>query len=144
MRTFLSTALSLLLLTTSTAAKADLRLARIFSDHMVLQQEMPLHIWGWADAEDKITVDFNGKSATANAGVDGKWQINLPAMKADGETHTLAVTSGGKTIKLRDVLLGEVWICGGQSNMGRPVTGEQSRLADCPKIRLFNISGKLR
>jgi len=125
----------------SVEARADVRIAKVFTDHVVLQQEMPVAVWGQADPDTTITVTIADASATAKTNPRGQWRVDLPAMKADGKAHTLAVTAGGKQIELNDVLLGEVWICGGQSNMGRPVTGEQVRSADYPRIRLFNISG---
>jgi len=122
-------------------ARAELRLAKLFTDHMVLQQQLPVAVWGWAEPGKSVKVRLNDKSATAIADDQGRWRLELPAMKADGKAHTLVVSSGNEQIELADVLLGEVWICGGQSNMGRPVTGEQIKSADLPQIRLFNISG---
>ena len=132
---------SVVVFAVTTATRAELRMPRVFTDHMVLQHELPIRVWGWSDAGSKVKTEINGESAIAIADTNGRWQVVLPAMKSDGRAHTLVVTAGGDEIKLKDVLLGEVWICGGQSNMGRPVTGEQSRSADFPKIRLFNISG---
>jgi sialate O-acetylesterase len=116
------------------------RLPKVFTDHMVLQQEMPIAIWGWAAAGEDVTVEFNGRKASIRAGDDGAWRVALPTMKADGQPHTLAVR-GKNALELQDVLLGEVWLCSGQSNMGRPVAGAAARAADYPQIRLFNSSG---
>ncbi len=137
-RTFL---LTLLLLTNSGVAHAELRLPKVFTDHMVLQQELPIAVWGWAVSDAKVSVALNDKIATTTADKQGKWRVDLPSMEADGDVHSLVVTSGDQKIECKDVLLGEVWICGGQSNMGRPVTGDQVKAADHPTIRLFNISG---
>ena len=123
------------------AAANPLRLAPIFTDHMVIQQEMPIVVWGWAQPGQEVGVEFNGRSAKARAGADGAWRVALPAAKADGKTHTLSVNGGG-TMVLNDVLLGEVWLCSGQSNMGRPVTEADAKQADFPQIRLFNSSGE--
>ncbi len=125
----------------SATAGADLQIAKVFTDHMVLQREIPVAVWGHADPNATVTVSIDDKKEVAKANQHGKWHVDLPAMKGDGEAHTLSVIAGDEKIELSDVLLGEVWICGGQSNMGRPVTGEQVQSADYPKIRLFNISG---
>jgi sialate O-acetylesterase len=133
--------LTIVLAVCSVQVRADVRLPKIFTDHMVLQQERPIAVWGHAEPGCTVTVTLHGANTTAKADQRGQWRVDLPAMKADGEARTLAVTTGSEKIELNDVLLGEVWICGGQSNMGRPVTGEQIRSADYPKIRLLNISG---
>jgi sialate O-acetylesterase len=134
-----------LLLGSALAARAaetiPLRLAPIFTDHMVLQQEMPIVVWGWAAPAQEVTVALDGQSAKTRAGEDGAWKVTLPAAKADGKAHTLSVKGGG-SIELKDVLLGEVWLCSGQSNMGRPVSAEQAKTADVPLVRLFNSSGE--
>jgi len=133
--------LAIVLSICSVAARADVRMAKVFTDHMVLQQETPIAVWGQSEPGETVTVTLRGTSAAGKADQQGQWRVDLPAMKADGQAHTLAVTAGSEKIARNDVLLGEVWICGGQSNMGRPVTGEQARSADYPKIRLLNISG---
>lgn len=117
-------------------AKAEVKVARAFSSHMVLQQQMPIRVWGWADNGEKVTVAFNGKSATTTAGDDGYWRVELPAMEADGKKHTLTVKASN-TVELTDIVLGEVWIAAGQSNMNREVKVE----ADFPGIRLFWLHG---
>jgi len=124
----------------SPLARAEVRLAKIFSSHMVLQQEQPIVLWGWADAGEKITVTLAGQSRSETAGADGTWRVELPSMKADGKEYALSV-SGKNTVQFTDVLLGEVWLCSGQSNMGRPVDEAAVKSADLPQIRLFNSSG---
>ena len=133
--------LTIVLAVCSVQVRADVRLPKIFTDHMVLQQEMPVAVWGQAEPGGTVTVTLDRANATAKADQRGRWRVDLPAMKADGKPHTLSVTAGTEKIELEDVLLGEVWICGGQSNMGRPVNGEQIRSANYPKIRLLNSSG---
>ncbi|HPD16315.1 MAG TPA: sialate O-acetylesterase [Planctomycetota bacterium] len=123
------------------SARADVRLPKVFTDHMVLQQEMPIAVWGRATTGELVTVEFNGQRATAKAGDDGAWRVTLPAMKADGQPHSLVV-KGNNSLELKDVLLGEVWLCAGQSNMGRPVDEAAAKAADQPQIRLFNSSGE--
>lgn len=141
-------ALCLALITlTGKRADADVRLPKIFGDQMVLQQEAPVRIFGFADAGEAVSVELGGQTATAKAGDNGRWRVNLPAMKADGKSHTLTV-KGNNTIQLKGVLLGEVWICSGQSNMEWPVTKslnpkEEIAAAKYPNIRLFNVQGHI-
>jgi len=94
---------------------AQVRLPRIFADHMVLQQNQPIHIWGWASPGEKVTVILNDQKATASASRDGNWTISLLAQKAGGP-YPLTV-KGQNQIILNDVMIGEVWLCSGQSNM---------------------------
>ncbi len=131
----------IVLLTANAAVHAELRLPKMFTDHMVLQQGMPVAVWDWGDPNTKVSVAFDERMRTTSCDVNGRWRVDLPAAMADGVPHTLTVTSGAQTLECKNVLLGEVWICGGQSNMGRPVSGEQVKSAGNAKIRLFNISG---
>lgn len=139
-------ALSLSLLGfTSSSVSADVVLSKVFGDHMVLQQEQPIRLFGKADAGEKITAQLAGKTASAVAKEDGSFRLELPAMKADGKAHDLVV-KGNNTVTIKDVLLGEVWICSGQSNMewsvGRSLNPkEEIEAADHPQIRLFNVPG---
>lgn len=120
-------------------ARAEIRLPRIFTDNMVLQQQMPIAVWGWASAGEQVTVTLADKSALAQAGDDGKWRVDLPAMPADGKTYELVVKSeSGESRTLDNVVLGEVWLCSGQSNMNR---GTDVRNENRPDIRLFWIDG---
>ena len=128
--------------------QADVKLSGVFGDHMVLQQELPIRLFGWADTGEKITAEMSGKTATAVAGDDGYFRVELPAMKADGKPHTLTV-KGKNTVTLNDVLLGEVWICSGQSNMEWTVNGsmnpkQEIAAANHPMIRLFNVPGHVQ
>jgi sialate O-acetylesterase len=102
-------------------AYADVRLPGIFGDHMVLQQEATLPVWGWANPQEKVAVTFGAEKAETVAGPDGKWRVDLPALKAGTPAGTLTV-AGTNTITLNDVLVGEVWVCSGQSNMELPLT----------------------
>ena len=113
-------------------APAEVRLARVFGDNMVLQQQMPIAVWGTADADKKILVAFNSQSKQTTAGKDGGWRVDLPAMKADGKSHKLLV-KGDNTITLKNVVLGEVWLASGQSNMSRSVQVKDKH----PDLRLF-------
>jgi len=143
--------LSLFLLTALAAccgvAQAEVKLASVFGDSMVLQRELPVPVWGWADPGEKVTVTFGDQQHTAEADKEGRWQVKLGALKASAQGATLKV-EGSNTIELTDVLVGEVWICSGQSNMEWPLRAsinakEEIEAADHPLIRLFNVPGHL-
>jgi sialate O-acetylesterase len=123
-------------------ARADVKLPAIFSPHMVLQRDMKDRVWGWAEPGEKVTVTIADQTKTAEAGPDGKWSVTLDPLKAGGP-HMLTV-QGKNTIALDDVLVGEVWICSGQSNMQLEVKsaddGDLEPLAaKFPKIRLISV-----
>jgi len=130
-----------------TSAQADVKLASIFGDSMVLQRELPVPVWGWAAAGEEVTVTLGDQSKKVTADADGRWQVKLDPLKANGEGQMLKV-SGKNTIELKDVLIGEVWICSGQSNMEWPLqstinANEEVAAASHPQIRLFNVPGHL-
>jgi sialate O-acetylesterase len=149
LKTRFLTALSLVLALTllAPATNADVRLPKILSDHMVLQRDKPINIWGWADADEAITVSFGKAKAATKAGADGKWAVQLPAQKTSSRPKTLIV-KGKNEIKLTDILVGEVWICSGQSNMEWALNGtargkEEIAKANHPGIRLYNVQGHI-
>jgi sialate O-acetylesterase len=125
----------------SSPAQAKVKVASIFQSHMVLQREMKIPIWGKATAGEKITVTLDGKSAETVAKENGTWRVNLPEMKAGGP-FTVEV-KGTNTITFEDVLIGEVWLCSGQSNMAMQVRGmkrPQDELKETlPQVRLFRV-----
>ncbi|MHB8899691.1 MAG: sialate O-acetylesterase, partial [Thermoguttaceae bacterium] len=97
-------------------ARADVRLPHVFGDHMVLQQQQPIPVWGWAQPGEKVSVRLGtGDAATTVAGDDGAWSLKLPAQKAGGPVEM--TVAGNNRLTLTDVLIGEVWLCSGQSNM---------------------------
>jgi sialate O-acetylesterase len=114
----------------------------MFGDHMVLQRNTRNTIWGWADPGQEIRVEIGGQVATCSAGVDGHWRAGIwPPTK--GGPYTLRIV-GSQTNEFHDVLVGDVWLCGGQSNMqlglNRARNGEEEvRKADHPQIRLFTV-----
>jgi sialate O-acetylesterase len=123
-------------------AHADVRLPAVISDHMVLQQETPANVWGWAEPGEKVTVKFAGKSAESAADPAGKWSVKLDDLKA-GETGDLTV-AGKNTLTVKDVAVGEVWICSGQSNMEWTVVKSKDAAteipaANYPKLRMFTV-----
>lgn len=123
-------------------SSAEVHLPKIFTDHMVLQQGMPVRVFGWAEPGEEVTVTFRGQSASTKAGDDKRWSVELPAMAADGKPDTLVV-AGKNRIELKDVLLGEVWLASGQSNMNRPVGGKAIQEAQHPNLRLFTTNGTI-
>lgn len=126
-------------------AQADVKLASPFSDSMVLQRDLPVPVWGWADPGEKVTVTFGDQSKSAEAAADGRWEVKLDKLEANSTGQVLSV-KGNNAIELKDVLVGEVWICSGQSNMEWPLRAslnakEEIAAADHPSIRLFNVPG---
>jgi sialate O-acetylesterase len=108
----------LVLICATISARAEVRLPGLFSDNMVLQQGKCSPVWGWADEGERVTVTFRGRKVSTTT-KDGKWIVKLPNQKAGGP-DTLVV-EGKNRIELRNVLVGEVWICSGQSNMEWPL-----------------------
>src|SRR5690349_18736361 len=115
MKGFKWSALLLSLMAIQTAL-ADVRVSNVFGSHMVLQRRKPVPVWGWADPGEKVTVSFNSQTKSIKAGKDGKWTISLDPMEAGGP-YQMTVAGKKNTVSFDDVLLGEVWICSGQSNM---------------------------
>jgi sialate O-acetylesterase len=97
------------------AAKGQVRLPRIFADHMVIQQNQPIRVWGWAKPGEKVLVILNDNKASISAEKDGKWTVSFPAQKAGGPF--VLTVNGPNKIVLNDVMIGEVWLCSGQSNL---------------------------
>jgi sialate O-acetylesterase len=121
--------------------RADVRLPGLFSDNMVLQQGMKVAVWGWADDGEQVTVAFRGQKITTTA-KDGKWMVELKKLKAGGP-DVLTVT-GKNSIELKNVLVGEVWVCSGQSNMEFALKNSFESAADIAAatnemIRLFHV-----
>ena len=135
----------LTLLTVAFTASADVTLPPVLGSGMVLQRDLPVPVWGWADAGEKVSVTFAGQTKTTKAGDDGKWMVKLDPLKANSKAASLTVTGNNK-ISLDNVLVGEVWICSGQSNMEWALRSsmnakEEVAAADHPQIRLFNVPG---
>ena len=123
-------------------ARADVRLPTLFSDNMVLQQNQRAPVWGWADEGEEVKVSFRGKTAKAKA-KDGKWMVNMGRLSAGGP-DVLAI-EGKNRLELKNVLVGEVWVCSGQSNMEWPLKASFESTNDIaasvnPKLRLFLVT----
>lgn len=99
------------------SARAELKLPAIIGDNMVLQQKQANPVWGWDAPGTEVTVTFAGQTKTAKAGADGKWTVKLDAVPANAKPATISI-KGSSSKELKNVLVGEVWICSGQSNMG--------------------------
>jgi len=115
------TAIPLLLALLGATAQADVRLSEVFGEHMVLQRDRPLNIWGRATPGQTLTVELGGHEASTRVGADGRWRVQLAALPAGGP-HRLRV-SGDQAVELSDVLIGDVWLLGGQSNMEFTLAG---------------------
>jgi sialate O-acetylesterase len=140
-----------------TALRAEVKPAALFGDHMVLQQGMSVPVWGWADPGERVTVSIAGQKRSATAGADRKWMVRLSNLRAS--TDPIEMTIAGKnTIRIVDILIGEVWLGSGQSNMDFVVSGDMAKYpgmaqrfagvaneaeeiaaANCPKIREFRV-----
>jgi len=134
----------IVLLLSATGVRANVSLPDVISDGMVLQQKQHLPIWGTAAPGESVTVRFAGQSKKTTAAADGKWIIKLDPLPANATPATMMI-SGNNTIELTNILVGEVWLVAGQSNMQRLLSetanGEAAiAAADHPRIRLFNVS----
>ncbi|MFT4542936.1 MAG: sialate O-acetylesterase [Planctomycetota bacterium] len=124
------------------SVSAHVRLPQFFSSHMVLQRDSELSIWGFADPQEQVLLEFGDQKTTAAADAEGHWRVQLNAMPASTEGATLRVQGLENEIRLDDVLVGEVWLCSGQSNMVWSVNGadgaeEAKAQATDPRIRMF-------
>jgi len=155
----LTTALTGLLFTLCnlTLLRADVKPAAIFGDHMVLQQGMSVPVWGWADPGEQVTVTIAGQKQSATAGADRKWMVRLTNLRASSDPIEMTI-AGKNTIRIVDILIGEVWLGSGQSNMDFVVSGDTAKYpgmaqrfagianeaeeiaaANCPTIREFRV-----
>ena len=129
-------------------AEEPLRFAKIFTDHGVLQRKMPVPIWGWGTPDAEVTVEFSGQTKTTTADERGKWLVRLDSMPANANGQALKVTSGDASTELTDILVGEVWLAGGQSNMGfsipKSTHAEEARKAiPHTQLRRFKVGSWL-
>jgi sialate O-acetylesterase len=128
------------------SAWAKPKFAGVFSNNMVLQREKPVPVWGWAEPGEEVAVTFGGQSKAARADGKGAWRVTLDALSASSSPRVLAVTSPGKDSKIsvENVLVGEVWLCGGQSNMGLSLRDcfrapEEIAAANDPEFRFLAV-----
>ena len=135
--------LAVLFLAASCAARADVTLAPLFTDHAVLQRDKPVPVWGKADPGENIVVRFKQQVRQAVAGSDGRWEVLLDALPADSAGADL-MAAGKNTVTLHDIVVGEVWLCSGQSNMEFTVSRAQNAkdeiaAANFPLIRHIKV-----
>lgn len=141
-RTFRIVAAVLALACTTT--HAEVRLPALFGDHMVLQRDAAVPVWGWADPGEAVTVSIEGQTAQTTADNAGRWRTDLIQMQAGGP-HTLTIKGKASVVTLGDVLVGDVWLCTGQSNMDfqlQKADGAEQALAETanyPNVRLFKV-----
>jgi sialate O-acetylesterase len=127
---------------TASLASAELRVANIFGNNMVLQCDKPVTVWGWTDSGAETSVSLAKTTLTAKADKDGLWQVKFKPLTASFEPRLLTVKSGDKTIEFKNILVGEVWLCGGQSNMegtGHHNQDLEHPSADTPAVRYTRL-----
>ncbi len=134
--------LSLAIAALASAARADVKLPAIFTEHLVLQRDLADPVWGWAAPGEEVTVSIGDQKQTTTADASGHWRVKLAPMPAGGP-HQLTV-KGKNTITLSDVLVGEVWVCSGQSNMAWTLSNVRDgdleiKSANFPKIRIVHV-----
>lgn len=126
----------------SAPVRADVRLPRVFTDDMMLQRDQPIPVWGWADPGEALTVTLSAHTAKATADAEGRWSVELPALKS-GEKLALEVR-GKNAITLKNLIVGDIWLCSGQSNMEWSVAASDGaddiKAADLPKIRRIKFN----
>jgi hypothetical protein len=137
-------ALVVALLLSASCACAAVKLPAVISDHMVLQADAPVAIWGWADANEEVKVEFAGQTKSTKTGADGKWQITLDKLQPSAQAQPLTVSATNK-LTIQDVLIGEVWLASGQSNMAFQVSHtkqsqQEQAAANFPQIRMFTVT----
>lgn len=115
----------------------------VFDDHMVLQRGKPIRFWGWAQPGERVTVVLDGYTAKVTGGADGRWQAEVRSPKPGGP-YTVTISCAEQTVVLQDVLVGDVWLCGGQSNMELGLSHAKNGAAEIaaanhPDIRLFTV-----
>lgn len=148
MRTLRRSACTLILFTLSrlTAAEPLPFVSPVFGSHMVLQRDKTNTIWGWTKPGEKVRVEISGQTATATAGADGRWQTQFLPPNTGGPC-TLTISGEGRKISLTNLLVGDVWLCGGQSNMEFPLSrarhgDDEVKAAGQPQIRLFTVKSQ--
>lgn len=134
----------LVLTSWTTVATATVKLPAVIGDNMVLQRDQPVPIWGWADKGEEVTVTLTGQTLTAKTGDDGRWKVVLAKLEIGQPLEMTVQGSSGNVIIVKNILVGEVWLCSGQSNMAMRVpecnnAAEELAAADLPQIRLMSV-----
>jgi sialate O-acetylesterase len=128
----------------ATTLTAQVKFAALFTDHAVLQRQKPIPVWGWAEPNKEVTVSLGQQTLKAQADGTGKWQVQFAALEAGGP-YKLTVIGPSNHLTLNDILIGDVWLCSGQSNMEWPVASadnyqKERQNADFPQIRHFLVA----
>lgn len=136
--------LAFLFLTVATTCSADLALHALFTDHAVLQSGQTVPVWGTADPGQSVSVTFAGQTLETQAAGDGGWMVKLAALAQSSDSQTLTATSGDESVSVSDVLVGEVWVCSGQSNMAMALRNTDdsdlvTKEADDGKLNLIRL-----
>src|SRR5215207_2648387 len=136
---------SLLLFVLAGMARADVRVPSVIGNNMVLQQGRKVRVWGWAEPGERVTVSFRGEKADATADARGRWEVFVGPHKAGGPFEL--TVAGRNTLTFKNVLVGEVWVCSGQSNMEWSLANAQdgareAAAADYPLMHLFTVTKK--
>ncbi|MFT6178000.1 MAG: sialate O-acetylesterase [Akkermansiaceae bacterium] len=126
------------------AVGEGLCVSNAFQNNMVLQRDKAIKIWGWAAPGEKVTVSLGGKSAEATADAKRAWEVSLPALPANSAPQVVTIEGNGKTLTLKNILIGDVWLLGGQSNMAFELAKVDEGMleiasANFPEIRLLTV-----
>jgi len=129
------------------SAMAEIKLPAIFGDHMVLQQSTVVPVWGWAAPGEKIKVTVGSTTGTGTADAQGKWMVKLNGLKASATPTKMILSGASQTVEINDVLIGDVWLCSGQSNMAVPLSGASNGKEELDKaneagLRLFYVKNQ--
>lgn len=143
---YIKSFLLLILVAVSTSIYADIRLPRLISDGMILQRDKEVNVWGWADPNENVSVQLEGKKYVTKTNKNGEWKIVLPPHSAGGPYNM--VLAGKNSIEIKNILFGDVWLCSGQSNMElpmrrvRPLYENEIKTANNSAIRFFTVPQK--
>lgn len=137
------TSLTIFLLSLNNLTEAKLLVSKLYSDHMVIQRNQPIVVWGWADVNAAIKISFNNLEYTSIANDNGEWKLTLPLME-EGGPYEMIISSNDEMIVINDILIGDIWICSGQSNMEWIVANSNNAEAEIQsstdnKLRQFDI-----
>jgi len=113
---------------------AQLKPSKLFTDHMVIQQNQKINVWGTTKDGGKVIVTFNNNTKHTTADKEGNWKVTLPALKASLKPYSMSISSGDETIVLNDILIGDVWLCSGQSNMEWPLEKTTNALKEIESV----------
>lgn len=125
--------LILLFIQITIGVQAQLKISKLFCDHMVMQQNHEIPVWGWTTPNQTVEVLFDTKKYSTKADAEGNWKVKIPPMEA-GEKHQMTIKSGEETISIKDIIVGDVWLCSGQSNMEWILQATLNADVEIPKV----------